>query len=410
MKKQTQFNLKQSQFKPNKAKNKPKMNAFITLKDVNSKPILERQTGQIPELLIRLLWSHNKFGPFNNFSGQYLHMTHLLLTLLVGENAHNCFFGGGCSFVQKRHIAHKFLGGGNAMKKRKTNQLKLWAIGVLAIVLLAAPSGWTITTYDDGKVHELDTDLNDDMEIKAGTTVNLRATVSGYIQAHPGSVLNIYSGSVFWYVVVSSGQPEPQVSIYGTGFAVDGVATAATEFLPIPGDGSVLTGTYGNGDPIEPTMFQLGLWFFSDIPIKLLPPESDDDVELTIDIKPGSDTNCINLKSRGVVPVAVLTTDDFNAGTLVPDYSILFAGASSVHTTLRDVDEDGDMDMLFHFRTQKLVELNEDSTEATLTATLTSTFTRSSALTAGDVIQGTDKVKVMKSYRKKYGFSSRYTP
>jgi len=51
------------------------------------------------------------------------------------------------------------------------------------------------------------------------------------------------------------------------------------------------------------------------------------------------------------------------------------------------VDGDGDEDILFHFKTQELFEkdLNEDSTEATLTGETNS----------GDVIAGTDKVWIV---------------
>ena len=90
-------------------------------------------------------------------------------------------------------------------------------------------------------------------------------------------------------------------------------------------------------------------------------------IEVDIDIKPGSDPNSINLKSKGVVPVAVLTTDDFDASTIDPEKTVLFAGASPVRWTMEDVDDDGDLDMLFHFKTQEL-NLTETSTEATLTA------------------------------------------
>jgi len=303
------------------------------------------------------------------------------------------------------------------MKKRKTNQLKLWAIGVLAIVLLATPSGWAMPfTYEGVGEYNLNTDLNNDLEILDGQTVNLHAVVSGYIQAHPGSVLNIYSGSVFWYVIVSSGLPEPaQVSVYGTDFKADWQCDGtfvslegATEFIPISGCGSVLTGFYENGESIQPTVFQMGLWFLSDdIPIYLKDPASDEEENdnLIIDIKPGSDTNCINLKSRGVVPVAVITTDDFQAGNINPD-TVEFAGASPVRSSLCDVDEDGDMDMLFHFRTQKL-NLDENSTEATLKAMLKGVSMLSSA-TAGNVMEGTDKVKIMSS--KKYSSSGKHAP
>ena len=89
------------------------------------------------------------------------------------------------------------------------------------------------------------------------------------------------------------------------------------------------------------------------------------EVDIDIDIKPGSDPNSINLKSKGVVPVAVLTTDNFDANTVDPE-TVEFAGAEPVRSTLEDVDSDGDLDMLFHFKTQEL-NLDEDSTEATLT-------------------------------------------
>jgi len=89
------------------------------------------------------------------------------------------------------------------------------------------------------------------------------------------------------------------------------------------------------------------------------------EIEVEIDIKLGSDPNSINLKSKGVVPVAVLTTDDFDASTVDPE-TVLFAGASPVRSTLEDVDGDDNLDMLFHFKTQEL-NLESDATDATLT-------------------------------------------
>ena len=87
-------------------------------------------------------------------------------------------------------------------------------------------------------------------------------------------------------------------------------------------------------------------------------------IEVNIDIKPGSDPNSINLGSKGVVPVAVLTTDDFDAST-VDAATVEFAGALLVRSTECDVDGDGDLDMLFRFKTQDL-NLTENSTEAFL--------------------------------------------
>lgn len=44
-------------------------------------------------------------------------------------------------------------------------------------------------------------------------------------------------------------------------------------------------------------------------------------ITVDIDIKPGSDPNSINLKSKGVIPVAILTTDDFDAADVAPPSS-----------------------------------------------------------------------------------------
>jgi len=106
-------------------------------------------------------------------------------------------------------------------------------------------------------------------------------------------------------------------------------------------------------------------------------------IEVGIDVKPGSDPNSINPKSKGVVPVAVLTTDDFDAGTVDPD-TVTFAGAVPLRWKLGDVDGDGDEDLLFHFKTQELV-LDESSTEATLTG----------ETTGGMYIKGADAVNIV---------------
>jgi len=105
--------------------------------------------------------------------------------------------------------------------------------------------------------------------------------------------------------------------------------------------------------------------------------------EVIIDIKPGSDPNSINLKSKGVVPVAVLSTVEYDATFIDPD-TVLFAGASPVRWATEDVDSDGDVDLLFHFKTQEL-DPDQIGTEATLTG---STY-------GGTPIQGTDTVNIV---------------
>ncbi len=86
---------------------------------------------------------------------------------------------------------------------------------------------------------------------------------------------------------------------------------------------------------------------------------------VVVDIKPESEPASINLKSRGVIPVALVTTDDFDATDVMPS-TVELAGARPVRWTKEDVHNDSDIDMLFHFKVQHL-NLDMNSTEATLT-------------------------------------------
>ncbi|HCM36512.1 MAG: hypothetical protein A3J30_03640 [Candidatus Wildermuthbacteria bacterium RIFCSPLOWO2_02_FULL_47_9c] len=98
--------------------------------------------------------------------------------------------------------------------------------------------------------------------------------------------------------------------------------------------------------------------------------------EIQIDIKPGSDRNPINCKTKGngVIPVAILTTENFDA-TTVNHTTAVFEGAMEIHANKKtgeaqrheeDVDKDGDTDLVFHFRQNETIFTCE-STKATLT-------------------------------------------
>ena len=220
-------------------------------------------------------------------------------------------------------------------------------------------------------------------------TLNLHpgAEVDAGIWASSGCTINFHGGQVLGdnsYIYAYKGYPNPNITVYGSNFALGGIPCdpSATEFV-LNYQYITLTGLYSNGD-------QINLTFFGAIPIHLVTLDSD----MEIDIKPGDENNNINLKSQGVVPVAALTTEQFDAAT-IDTGTARFAGAAPAHWSLEDVDGDGDDDVIFHFRTQEL-DLSEQSTEATLTAQVISQMTMASTTQAGGgVVSGTDAVNIV---------------
>ena len=77
--------------------------------------------------------------------------------------------------------------------------------------------------------------------------------------------------------------------------------------------------------------------------------------EIDVDIKPDADPNSINPNSRGVIAVAVLTTASFDASTVDVDsvsFGVSGNGDAPLRSALRDVDGDGDDDLILHFKPQ----------------------------------------------------------
>jgi hypothetical protein len=125
-----------------------------------------------------------------------------------------------------------------------------------------------------------------------------------------------------------------------------------------------------NGNPVVAYMACSGTW--PDLLCHLTVLHCNDAncaPDLAIDIKPGNDRNLIDLDSEGTIPVAILTSDTFDATQL--DWETVRFGPSGatekhhrVHVT--DADYDGDMDVVLHFRSGNTGILCGD-TDATLT-------------------------------------------
>jgi hypothetical protein len=105
---------------------------------------------------------------------------------------------------------------------------------------------------------------------------------------------------------------------------------------------------------------------------------------VTIDIKPDEVPNSINPRNNGVIPVAILTNEAFNASSVDPAtvrFGATGTETAAQHSALEDVDGDGDLDMILQFRTQQ-TGIACGATMATLTGR---TF-------SGQAIQGSDSV------------------
>ena len=255
---------------------------------------------------------------------------------------------------------------------------------ILFVLLCAAPCN-ALFIYNQ----TVDVDYGVDSLTVFMGTANLYpgAVVYKGISALSGSEINFYGGQLdAGYISAFGSTSMPKITVYGSNFAVNGqpLDPAATSFNLSLGSYPILTGFYGNGDPIN-------LKFYGNVPVYLVSLGS----QMDIDIKPGDEQNNINLNSNGVVPVAILTTEQFDAAKVDPA-TAEFAGTAPQHWSLEDVDGDGDTDVIFHFRTQEL-NLNEESQQATLTAQLKSQISIMSTarVSGGSMVSGTDTVRII---------------
>ena len=111
---------------------------------------------------------------------------------------------------------------------------------------------------------------------------------------------------------------------------------------------------------------------------------------IDIDIKPGSNINPVNPKSKGKIPVAILSTSDFNARKMVDRDSLTFGATGDENSlafcTPRRVDINGDhlKDLICHFYTKK-TGFQCGDTEGILKGQLLD----------GTLIEGSDSVRII---------------
>ena len=114
---------------------------------------------------------------------------------------------------------------------------------------------------------------------------------------------------------------------------------------------------------------------------------------VSIDVRPwGGKRNHLRLRSRGLVPVAVLSDEGFDARDIDPETARIgdpnLSATGTDRWFLHDVDRDGDVDLVLLFRVRDLVEdcaINSDTETLTVTST-----TRT-----GTVVAGSDGVEIV---------------
>ena len=123
----------------------------------------------------------------------------------------------------------------------------------------------------------------------------------------------------------------------------------------------------------------------------VIEPGAPPTLPVSIDIKPGSGENTVNLGSRGSIPVAILSSSSFDAASVNPS-TVTLASApvklkgkkGTTQASMEDVNGDGLLDQVIHVTTPDL-ELNESNTQAVL-----------EGLTFGDIaVRGIDVIRVV---------------
>ena len=240
-------------------------------------------------------------------------------------------------------------------------------LALLAILLCAAPCGArTIAseeTLNVGASYPEQT-LNEYLVVRGTLNLYPGAYVDETIYALAGSTVNIYGGELGdnSYINVFSGEPNAIVTVYGTDFEVDNVPLEplAIQFTVDNTNGGELTGNYENGEYFE-------LQFYGAITMYLqyLVPD------VIIDIKPGGNPNTINLRSKGLLPVAILSSEEigkeFDATTIDPS-TVQLAGAgvavrgknNKYMAHKEDVNGDGLTDLVVQI---EIKNLNPDKLE-----------------------------------------------
>lgn len=238
---------------------------------------------------------------------------------------------------------------------------------LLAILSVANSPGWALSGDYYGDLPEGDVLVGlmakEELNLLAPRTLALessRETITGNLlvfgpsaDGEQGGTVNIEYATIAGCIGVG---PGANVTIEGRNFAVSGGGKLDDPTNPtivsFPDGPGTLSVTYENGVSTE-------LRFYYTSQEIYLGAREPEEIEVRIDIKPGSDLNPINPRSNGLVPVAIFGTKDFDATEIDPA-TVLLAGAKvatrgktgKLMSHPEDVDGDGKTDLMVHFAVQ----------------------------------------------------------
>lgn len=198
-------------------------------------------------------------------------------------------------------------------------------------------------------------------------------------------VQNLFDGTCYSNAATPDGQTIYVSNLHALYMSDDGGTSFAGPF-PFPG-GSTVPVMVSDGDRALYVAREDRNFDISDIAVSV----GRRLLTVRIDIKPESDNNTVNSMSRGSVPVAIISSDDFDAVERV-DASRLAFGRTGLERSLdrcgrggEDVNGDGKLDLVCHFDIRR-TELRAGDTEATLTGRTTD----------GRRISGKDRVRIIR--------------
>ncbi len=105
---------------------------------------------------------------------------------------------------------------------------------------------------------------------------------------------------------------------------------------------------------------------------------------LRVDAKPGSNPNCVNPESNGVISVAVLGTTSFSVYSIVPG-SVTFGGAPPLRWSYEDVNLDGVTDLVLKYDLSAVLLPPLDPAGCAVVP-LKGTLTNGTAISGGDIL------------------------